>query len=242
MLLPLGVALFAARHRLGGDDAAQPRPGDRPVRADPGVADRAGRRDRLRAVHRHAIAPGAAAGPQRRGRHRHARSTRRAARCSSPASTVCIALLGMLVAAPLVPQRRRGLGDADGRHHDVRVAHAAALAARLPEVPRALSRRERRALRDHGPEPTVVAGGWQRWANFVSRHPRSLSAGALVAIVLICMPFFSLHLGSSDQGLEPALDHDAPGLRPAGDGLRSGIQRSAAGRRLDPQRRRTRRP
>jgi RND superfamily putative drug exporter len=67
-----------------------------------------------------------------------------------------------------------------------------------------LSRRERRALAANGPEPIITNSGWQRWANTVSKHPRSLSLAALVAIVFICIPFFSLHLGSSDAGTDPA--------------------------------------
>jgi RND superfamily putative drug exporter len=67
-----------------------------------------------------------------------------------------------------------------------------------------LSRRERRALADHGPEPIVTNTRWQRWSNVVTKHPRKLSLVALIAIVVICIPFFSLHLGSSDAGTDPA--------------------------------------
>jgi len=69
---------------------------------------------------------------------------------------------------------------------------------------RVLSRKERRALIEHGPEPIVTNSAWQRWANTVSKHPRKLSLVALIAIVLVCIPFFSLHLGSSDAGTDPA--------------------------------------
>jgi RND superfamily putative drug exporter len=67
-----------------------------------------------------------------------------------------------------------------------------------------LSRRERRSLAANGPEPIVTNSRWQRWANVVSKHPRKLSLVALVAIVFVCIPFFSLHLGSSDAGTDPA--------------------------------------
>jgi len=69
---------------------------------------------------------------------------------------------------------------------------------------RVLSRRERRRLAADGPEATMVEGGWQRWAIFVGRHPRSLSLASVVAIVLIALPVFSLNLGISDQGSDPA--------------------------------------
>ena len=67
-----------------------------------------------------------------------------------------------------------------------------------------LSRRERRLLEEKGPGPVVVSGPWQRWAHFVSRHPRVLSAAAIGIIAVFVVPFFSLHLGSSDQGSDPA--------------------------------------
>ncbi len=118
-------------------------------------------------------------------------------------STVVIALLGMLVL---------GLSFLNG------VAVAAALTvlitmmASVTLLPallgfqrhHVLSRRERRTLEAQGPGPVVVSGPWQRWAHFVSRHPRSLSAGALALVIVVAVPFFSLHLGSSDQGSDPA--------------------------------------
>jgi putative drug exporter of the RND superfamily len=117
-------------------------------------------------------------------------------------STVCIALLGMLFLR---------LSFLNGVAVSATVTVAITMLASLTLLPallafqkhRVLSRRERRALAEHGPEPTVVAGGWQRWAAYVSRHPRSLSLVAFATIVLIAVPFFSLHLGSSDQGLNP---------------------------------------
>ena len=118
-------------------------------------------------------------------------------------STVCIALLGMLVLQ---------LSFLNG------VAIAAALTvlitmfASLTLLPallgfqgdHVLSRRERRSLATNGPEPIVTNSRWQRWANTVTEHPRKLSLVALIAIVVICIPFFSLHLGSSDAGTDPA--------------------------------------
>ena len=118
-------------------------------------------------------------------------------------STVCIALLGMLVLQ---------LSFLNG------VAIAAALTvlitmfASLTLLPallgfqgdHVLSRRERRSLATNGPEPIVTNSRWQRWANTVTEHPRKLSLIALIAIVVICIPFFSLHLGSSDAGTDPA--------------------------------------
>jgi RND superfamily putative drug exporter len=117
-------------------------------------------------------------------------------------STVCIALLGMLVLR---------LSFLNGVAISATVTVATTMLASLTLLPsllafqknRVLSRRERRSLATKGPEPTVVEGGWQSWARFVSRHPRALSLGALVLIALIVIPTFSLHLGSSDQGSNP---------------------------------------
>ena len=47
-------------------------------------------------------------------------------------------------------------------------------------------------------------GFWPNWADRVQRRPW-LSAGVgLVLIVVIALPFFSLQLGSADQGTDPA--------------------------------------
>jgi RND superfamily putative drug exporter len=118
-------------------------------------------------------------------------------------STVCIALLGMLVL-----QLSFLNGVAIAASLTVLITMFASLTL-LPALlgfqgDHVLSRRERRSLAKNGPEPTVTNSGWQRWANTVSKHPRKLSLVALVAIVFICIPFFSLHLGSSDAGTDPA--------------------------------------
>jgi RND superfamily putative drug exporter len=118
-------------------------------------------------------------------------------------STVCIALLGMLVL-----QLSFLNGVAIAASLTVLITMLASLTL-LPALlgfwgDRILSRRERRSLAANGPEPIVTNSGWQRWANTVTKHPRKLSLVALIAIVVICIPFFSLHLGSSDAGTDPA--------------------------------------
>ena len=117
-------------------------------------------------------------------------------------ATVCVALLGMLV---LGFSFLNGLGVAAS------VTVLITMLASLTLLPallafqkhRVLSRRERRRLASEGPEPALVEGGWQRWALFVGRHPRSLSLGALALIILIALPVSSLNLGISDQGSDP---------------------------------------
>jgi RND superfamily putative drug exporter len=117
-------------------------------------------------------------------------------------TTVCIALLGMFVL-----QLSFLYGVAIAASLTVLTTMLASLTL-LPALlgfwgKRVLSRRERRSLAENGPEPIILNSAWQRWANTVSKHPRSLSLAALVAIVFVCIPFFSLHLGSSDAGTDP---------------------------------------
>ena len=117
--------------------------------------------------------------------------------------TVCIALLGMLV---LQLSFLNGVAIASSLTVLITMFASLTLLPSLLGILRhhVLSRRERRAINEHGPEPTITSSGWQRWADFVSKRPKSLTAGALVLIVLICVPFFSLYLGSADQGSDPA--------------------------------------
>jgi RND superfamily putative drug exporter len=117
-------------------------------------------------------------------------------------STVCVALLGMLVLR---------LSFLNGVAIAASITVAITVLASMTLLPallafqkgRVLSRKERRSLAAHGPEPLVVEGGWQRWAQLVSRHPRVLAVGALLVIGTMTVPYFSLHLGSSDQGSNP---------------------------------------
>ncbi len=71
--------------------------------------------------------------------------------------------------------------------------------------PRVLSRRQKRDLKENGPR--VVGSGtkgfWPRWAAFIERRPVLPAVVALMIVVLVAMPFFSLRLGSSDQGNDP---------------------------------------
>ena len=117
--------------------------------------------------------------------------------------TVCVALLGMLVLR---------LGFLNG------VAVAAALtvlltvAASVTLLPallgfigmRALSRRERRGLAEHGPRQEAAAGLAARWSAFVERHPRLLGVAAAALMAVLALPALTLHLGTSDQGNGPA--------------------------------------
>ncbi len=118
-------------------------------------------------------------------------------------STVCIALLGMLIL---------GLSFLNGVAVTASLTVLITMLASISLLPsllafqkeHVLSRRERKILHRDGPGPVVVSGPWQRWAHFVARHPRALTFAALAVIVAFVIPFFSLQLGSSDQGSDPA--------------------------------------
>ncbi|MFJ3338588.1 MMPL family transporter [Streptomyces sp. NPDC086766] len=118
-------------------------------------------------------------------------------------ATVCIALLGMLIL-------RLGFlnGVAVAASVTVLLTVAASVTL-LPALlswigPRALSRRERRRLAEHGPEPELPTGFAARWSAFVERHPKLLGALALAVVTVLAVPTLSLRLGSSDQGNDPA--------------------------------------
>jgi RND superfamily putative drug exporter len=71
--------------------------------------------------------------------------------------------------------------------------------------PRVMSKRQRRELADTGPRiiGSGTKGFWARWARFIQRRPVLPALGALVVVVLLALPFFSLRLGTSDQGNDP---------------------------------------
>ncbi|WP_431042016.1 MMPL family transporter [Streptomyces sp. P1-3] len=113
--------------------------------------------------------------------------------------TVCIALLGMLV---LRLNFLNGVALAASLTVVLTVAASVTLLPALLGVigDKALSRRERRALAVHGPEPSVPTGFAARWSAFVERHPKLLGAVAAVMMLVLALPTLGLHLGSSDQG------------------------------------------
>jgi RND superfamily putative drug exporter len=117
-------------------------------------------------------------------------------------ATVCIALLGMLI---LRLSFLNGVAIAASLTVVLTVAASVTLLPALLSFigMRALSRRERRRLAEHGPEPELPTGFAARWSAFVERHPKALGAIALVVMAVLALPTFSLHLGTSDQGNDP---------------------------------------
>ncbi|MGW1895822.1 MMPL family transporter [Streptomyces sp. NPDC002004] len=117
-------------------------------------------------------------------------------------ATVCIALLGMLI---LRLSFLNGVAVAASLTVVLTVAASVTL---LPALLswiglRALSRRERRRLAEHGPGPEVPTGLAARWSAFVERHPKVLAVIALVVVATLSLPTLSLRLGTSDQGNGP---------------------------------------
>ncbi|GAB7104632.1 MMPL family transporter [Streptomyces phaeofaciens JCM 4814] len=117
-------------------------------------------------------------------------------------ATVCIALLGMLI---LRLNFLNGVAIAASLTVVLTVAASVTLLPALLSFigPRALNRRERRRLAEHGPQPELPTGLAARWSAFVERHPKLLGTLALVVIAVLALPTFSLRLGTSDQGNDP---------------------------------------
>ncbi|EGX54719.1 integral membrane export protein [Streptomyces zinciresistens K42] len=117
-------------------------------------------------------------------------------------ATVCIALLGMLI---LRLSFLNGVAIAASLTVILTVAASVTLLPALLSFigMRALSRRERRRLAEHGPEPEVPTGFAARWSAFVERHPKALGAVALAVIAVLALPTLGLRLGTSDQGNDP---------------------------------------
>jgi RND superfamily putative drug exporter len=117
---------------------------------------------------------------------------------------VCIALLGMFA---LGVSFLYGLATAAAI--GVLFTMIAALTL-LPALlgfigPKVLSGKQKRDLAANGPRivGTGTKGFWPRWADFIQSRPIVPAVIALIIVAVIAMPFFSLRLGTSDQGNDP---------------------------------------
>jgi RND superfamily putative drug exporter len=117
-------------------------------------------------------------------------------------STVCIALLGILV---LGVSFLNGLAVASALTVVFTVLAAVTLLPALLGVfgMRVLSRRQRRRLAAGAPAPGA-AGMWARWASAVEHRPAILAVAAAAVMLVLAIPVLSLRLGSSDQGNDPS--------------------------------------
>ncbi|MFI9075932.1 MMPL family transporter [Streptomyces sioyaensis] len=118
-------------------------------------------------------------------------------------ATVCIALLGMLI---LRLSFLNGVALAASLTVVLTVAASVTLLPALLGLigMRALSGRERRLLAAHGPRRERPIGIAARWSGFVERHPKLLGLTAAAVMLVLALPAFGLHLGTSDQGNNPA--------------------------------------
>ncbi|RDG37269.1 MMPL family transporter [Streptomyces corynorhini] len=118
-------------------------------------------------------------------------------------ATVCIALLGMLI---LRLNFLNGVAVAASLTVVLTVAASVTLLPALLSFigTRALSRRQRARLAAHGPVTDQPAGFAARWSLLVERRPRLLGAVAVVVMLVLALPAFSLRLGTSDQGNNPS--------------------------------------
>ncbi|HEY1445083.1 MAG TPA: MMPL family transporter [Acidimicrobiales bacterium] len=118
---------------------------------------------------------------------------------------VCIALLGMFA---LGVSFLYGLAVAAAIGVALTMISALTL---LPALlgfigPKVMSRKQKRNLAQNGPRIVGAdsKGFWPNWADRVQRYPWVSASLALIVIVVIALPFFSLRLGSADQGTDPA--------------------------------------
>ncbi|MEU0914415.1 MMPL family transporter [Streptomyces althioticus] len=137
-------------------------------------------------------------------------------------ATVCIALLGMLI---LRLNFLNGVAVAASLTVVLTVAASVTLLPALLSLigTRALSRKERRRLAEHGPEPEMPTGFAARWSAFVERHPKLLGAVAVVVMAVLALPTFSLHLGTSDQGNDPKTSTTRQAYDLIADGFGPGV-------------------
>ncbi|HEX3792946.1 MAG TPA: MMPL family transporter [Acidimicrobiales bacterium] len=72
--------------------------------------------------------------------------------------------------------------------------------------PKVMSRNQKKNLALNGPRIVGAdnKGFWPQWANRVQAKPLIAAGVAIVVVAILAIPFFSLRLGSADQGTDPA--------------------------------------
>lgn len=116
--------------------------------------------------------------------------------------TVCIALMGQFVL---------GLPFLYGMAVSASVTVLMTMVAALTLLPaflgffgeKVLARRQRRRLRELGPDREHADGIWFRWASFISRHPRLPAVAALAFVLVVALPVLTLRLGLDDAASDP---------------------------------------
>ncbi len=72
--------------------------------------------------------------------------------------------------------------------------------------PKVMSPKQKRNLAENGPRVVGAdsKGFWPGWADRIRARPTMFAMIGLAVIVILAIPFFSLRLGSADQGSDPA--------------------------------------
>ncbi len=117
--------------------------------------------------------------------------------------TVCIALLGMFAL---------GVSFLYGVAIAASVVVAFTVLAALTLLPatlgffgtRVLGRKARRALAAGQLTTSDGSGWWDRWTRLLQARPALIATGAVLVMTVLAIPFFSMRLGSSDAGSDPA--------------------------------------
>ena len=117
-------------------------------------------------------------------------------------TTVCIAILGLIAL---------GVSFFNGMAVATALAVGFTMAASLTLLPALLSlfglkvlpRKQRAAVREGRFVDAQPVGFWARWSRLVERRRVLVAIGAAVVMGVLVIPFFSLELGSSDQGSDP---------------------------------------
>ena len=117
-------------------------------------------------------------------------------------STVCIAILGLIAL---------GVSFFNGMAVATALAVGFTMAASLTLLPALLSlfglkvlpRKQRAAVRAGKFIDSRPIGFWARWSDLVSRRRGVVALGSAAVMIALAIPFFSLQLGSSDQGSDP---------------------------------------
>ncbi|MCM3884378.1 efflux RND transporter permease subunit [Frankia sp. R82] len=117
-------------------------------------------------------------------------------------STVCVALLGMIAL---------GVSFFNGMAVATALAVGFTMIASLTLLPallslfglKVLTRKHRAAVRAGEFIGESQIGFWARWSQFVGKNRAVIAVISGAVMIVLALPFFSLQLGSSDQGSDP---------------------------------------
>ena len=142
-------------------------------------------------------------------------------------TTVCIALLGLWTL---------GVSFLYGVSLGTAIGVALTMLASLTLLPALLSflglkvlpRKQRKAVRAGSFDLSEHHGFWYRWSRLVEGKRLVLGIAAFVVLAVLAIPFFSIRLGSSDQGNDPSSSTTRKGYdliaQGFGPGYNSGLQ------------------